>query len=387
MKNFYLSVLAILALSLFLQFDTNAQGCVAIRSGCGANVGGGAILGKGQWQAGTNFRYFHSYKHFRGKHEETERVENNTEVINDSFFLDFLVSYGLSDRLSLNVALPFVYHDRSSIYEHGGNPRVDNPDTPEDEFRAGGTRNTTSSKGLADVRLSASYWLLDPAKSTGSNISLGLGVKLASGDYRAQDNFYNQGDSGDEIVLSGVDQSIQPGDGGYGATIDVQAFHTLSQNVILSTNLYYLINPREYYTLEARGSSRDFSVPDQYAARLGALVMTPIPGLFFYGGGRVEGVPSSDLIGGDEGFRRPGYAISLEPGLSYGVRNTAFNLTVPIAVERNRTQNFSDKASGGHGDAAFADYLINFGFSWRFGGKAASSTVLDVSSEPIGINQ
>jgi hypothetical protein len=33
----------------------------------------------------------------------------------------------------------------------------------------------------------------------------------------------------------------------------------------------------------------------------------------FSGGIRIEGLPSSDLIGGDRGFRRPGYIISAEP--------------------------------------------------------------------------
>lgn len=381
MKNLYLTIAGILCLYLLSYNQIHAQGCVAIRSGCGANVGGGASLQKGQWQAGTNFRYFHSYKHFRGKHEETNRVKEGSEVINDSFFLDFLMSYGLTDRLSLNVALPFVHHNRSSLYEHGGNPKEDDISTVENEFWAG-DRHTTSSAGLADIRLGMTYWLLDPAESTGTNASIGLGMKFASGDYRAQDEFYNQGDHKDQTILSGVDQSIQPGDGGYGVTLDMQGYHTLSNGVVISANLYYLSNPREYYTLETRGRSRDFSVPDQYAARLGALVMTPIHGLFFYGGGRLEGVPSSDLIGGDEGFRRPGYAISLEPGLTYGIRNTAFNLTVPVAVERNRTRSFSDKESGGHGDAAFADYLINFSFSYRFG---KSTPVLESIQSPTGI--
>lgn len=378
MKNLY-KITGALCL-LLISFFANSQGCVAIRSGCGANIGGGALLSKGQWQTGANFRYFHSYKHFRGAHEETYRVEEGSEVINDSYFLDLQLSYGLSDRLSANFTLPFVYHLRSSMYEHGGNPEEDDPATTENESWPG-DRNSTSSQGLSDIRFGLSYWLFDPASS--SNLSIGLGAKLPSGDYRAEDNFYNQGDNNDETILSGVDQSIQPGDGGFGATFELQGFHTLTDNITLSGSFYYLINPREYYTLETRGRSRDFSVPDQYAVRLGALSMLPIHGLFFYGGARMEGVPSSDLIGGDEGFRRPGYAISLEPGLSYGIRNTSFNLTVPIAIERNRTKSYSDKQSGRHGDAAFADYLINFGFAFRFGGTKSQ---LDQIGEPTNIN-
>ena len=383
MKSLFLKAAGALCLCVAIHFYSAAQGCVAIRSGCGANIGGGAFLQKNQWQAGTNFRYFHSYRHFRGKHEETYRVEEGSEVINDSFFMDFLLSYGLSDRVSLNVTLPFVYHQRSSMYEHGGNPDPDDPNTPENEFWAG-DRHTTGASGLADLRLGFSYWLFNPATTgSSSNLSVGLGIKLPTGAYRAKDEFFNQGDNNDQVITSGVDQSIQPGDAGTGITIELLGYHTISPNITLSGNFYYLINPREKYTLETRGRVRDFSTPDQYAARLGILYMTPIHGLSLYAGGRTEGIPSSDLIGGDEGFRRPGYVISVEPGLSYGIRNTSINLTIPIAVERNRTKNFSDKESGGHGDAAFADYLMNFGLTWRFGGSKAQP---DFNQAPSGLN-
>ncbi len=368
------------AVMLLINVESFAQGCVAIRSGCGSSLGN-VQLGQGSWQVGTNFRYFKSFRHFRGKHEETNRVEDGTEVINNSFFTDFLVGYGITPRLSLNATLPFVYHDRSSMYEHGGNPRVDDPETPENEFRAG-DRHETSSRGLADIRLGVSYWLLDPTKS-GGNISLGLGVKLPSGNYRYQDEFYNQGDNSDEVILSGVDQSIQPGDGGFGYTIESQGFFAVSDLLTVSGNFYYLINPRELYELENRGRIREYSVPDQYAARLGMSYMTKINGLNLYAGGRVEGIPASDLIGGDEGFRRPGYVWSLEPGVSYSIRNTSFNLTVPIAVERNRTKNFSDKERGRHGDAAFADYLVSASVNWVIGKKKA----VHINTNPVNITE
>lgn len=89
----------------------------------------------------------------------------------------------------------------------------------------------------------------------------------------------------------------------------------------------------------------------------------------------MEGIPSSDIIGGSAGYRRPGYAVSVEPGVSYVYNSYIFNLSVPIALYRNRIQSFSDKQrtreTGVYtiGDAAFADYLINFSIAYRFGGK------------------
>lgn len=362
-----------------------AQGCVAVRSGCGVNVGGGAVLPKGQWQAGSSFRYFQSYKHFRGKHEEKHRVEQGSEVINDSFFMDMLLSYGISDRLTANFVLPFVYYHRTSMYEHGGNPRADDPATPQNEFWAG-SRHATSAGGLADIRLGASYWLLDPAKHHKSNVSVGLGIKLRTGDYRAQDTYYNQGPNKDQQVVADVDQSILPGDGGTGATFELQGYHAFSEKLLLSGLFFYLANPRESFTITSRsGGTSERSVSDQYAARLGVTWLAGVPGLSFYGGVRGEGVPSEDLIGGSEGGRRPGYAISAEPGVNYSIRNLGLTLTVPVAIERNRVQSVSDKQRTAEtgtytiGDAAFADYLINFAVAWRFGGTKAP--VIDVNGQ------
>ncbi|MDX2045598.1 MAG: hypothetical protein SFU87_02380 [Chitinophagaceae bacterium] len=71
------------------------------------------------------------------------------------------------------------------------------------------------------------------------------------------------------------------------------------------------------------------------------------------------------------GFRRPGYIPSVEPDLSYLCKNITAFATVPLTVH-NRTQSYSDKlrsADDGikrQGDAAFADYAVNIGFSLLF---------------------
>lgn len=384
MNKVSMRLMGMLCLCLIGQY-TYSQGCVAIRSGCAGTPGAGLILEKGQLQLSSNLRYFHSYKHFRGRHEESYRVKESSEVINDSYFADLIFSYGLSNRFAVNFVLPYVNHHRSSMYEHGGNPKADDPTTEADEYWAG-DRHTTSTQGLGDIRLSFSYWVFDPAKSQKGNLSVGLGVKAPSGSYRAKDQFYNQGSEKNQTITSGVDQSIQPGDGGTGVTLDVLGFYTLKPGITVSANLYYLSNPREKYTLEARGSLRDYSVPDQYAARVGASFMAPIHGFSFYAGGRLEGVPSSDLFGKDDGFRRPGYVISLEPGVAYSRNRLSANVSVPVAVERNRTKSYTDKKNGSHGDAAFADYLINIGLTYRVGKKATAPIFNSTQSTPINLN-
>jgi hypothetical protein len=109
------------------------------------------------------------------------------------------------------------------------------------------------------------------------------------------------------------------------------------------------------------------SVADQYLVRAGMSRPVPKTRRFAYTAGwRIEGVPVRDLIGKSNGFRRPGYAMSVEPGLEYFRRRDTFSVTVPIAVRRNRKRSVSDILVGGAGDAAFADYFITFGYSHRF---------------------
>lgn len=355
----------VLLISLFSVQQLMAQGCVAIRgTACSVSCGDENTLAKGEFQVGSGLRYFKSFRHFRGTTEEANRVEQGTEVINHSYFLDLSINYGITNRLYANAVIPFVHHTRSSMYEHGGNPP-----------NGLGERHETSSKGLADARLGLGFWLFKPKADNYFNYAVGIGVKLPTGKADYTDIFYNQGPNKDQDVAGVVDQSIQPGDGGTGIALDVQGYHIICKWLTLTTNLYYMISPRETNGVKTRGGNGEFSCPDQYAVRLGGYFSVPVKGLSAYLGGRMEGIPSSDLIGGSAGFRRPGYAVSVEPGLSYTFRHFTFNANVPVAVKRARVQSYDDKqrtASTGvftQGDAAFADYLLSFGVAYRFGGK------------------
>lgn len=365
-SNFLRSFASIGVLCLFFgSFQLYAQGCVAIRgfSSCSGNIGSGAALSEGDFLVGSNFRYFQSFRHFRGSEEETNRIEEGTNVINDSYFLDLTFNYGITNRLYTTLTVPFVSHVRSSMYEHGGNPP-----------NGLGERHNTRSSGLGDLRIGAGYWLIKPGTKT-FNYAIGAGIKLPTGDYEYMDTFYNQGPGRNQTRYTVVDQSIQPGDGGWGFNLDFQGFHSLSHSFMLTTTLYYLFNPMKTNGVLTRNGGSEFSVPDQYAALLGALYMPNIQGLSFYLGGRIEGVPSTDLLGSSAGYRRPGYAVSVDPGVNYSINNLTMSLNVPVAVARNRTQSYQDKertketGEYRHGDAAFADYLINFNVSYRFGSK------------------
>lgn len=358
-------ILFILVFALAGHQLSYSQGCVAIRqfSGIGNAVGQLNVQSKGDWNLSTNYRYFKSFRHFRGTHEEPERVEQGTEVINWSHGVDFNVSYAFTDRFYGLISLPFSYNERSSLYEHGRQ-----------------SRHVTYSQGLADIRIGAGYWLLSGEKANKGNLSIGLGLKLPSGNFNSQSTFYNVGPNGTPERRP-VDQSIQLGDGGFGIMLESQGLKEFKSSLFGYYNAFYLLNPRNTngtQTFRARQSEAIMSVPDQFALRAGIFYgIKKIHGLGVSLGGRLEGVPVRDLIGESEGFRRPGYVISVEPGVSYMLGSVTATLNVPVALVRNRTRSLTDIADSTpdnfrHGDAAFADYLINFGVAWRISKKIES---------------
>jgi hypothetical protein len=108
------------------------------------------------------------------------------------------------------------------------------------------------------------------------------------------------------------------------------------------------------------------SIPDQYLLRTG-FTFQPGGGRVAWSlGGRWEGIPVRDILGADTGFRRPGYAVSVEPGFSYTWGSNTFSVAVPYALQRNRQQSVPDKVTGRRGDAAFADWIISLGYWRRF---------------------
>jgi hypothetical protein len=341
---------------LFLSFNSFSQGCVAIRNmGTCSGMGGDSVSHKNSWQVSVGYRGFKSHRHFRGTAYQEQRKEQKTEVINKSYSAIFALSYNASSKLSFSVLVPVSYTDRSSLYEHKSIGRY-----------------STQSSGLGDIRVSANYWLWAPEKYTKRNISFGLGVKMPTGNYNVKDEFHT---SVENTVVKPVDQSIQLGDGGWGITLETQAYAQLFKNASLYVNGFYLINPRNTNgTLTGRTDPRPdiivsvMSVCDQYMARTGVnYKLLRHRGLYANLGARLEGIPVWDLIGGSDGFRRPGYIISGEPGLSYITNRHFVSVNVPVAIERNRTKNVADiRTKGAGGDAAFADVMLLLNYGFRF---------------------
>jgi hypothetical protein len=356
---------------LIVQLNVNGQGCVAVKgNGASCMMIHPDSSNHAGWQFSLSGRYFKSFRHFSGTDENKDRLIQHTEVINNTTVIDLALTRVLNDRWSFMLDVPIINNSRSSLYEHG----LVNGSYIKKE------RHSTHSFGIGDVRFAAYRWMLDPLKNKKGNIQLGLGIKLATGDYNYKDYCYNVGAGGTKELRT-VDQSIQLGDGGTGFTIELNSFYNFKSNFGLYGNFYYLVNPREQNGVRTYRETLSpvlaneaiMSVPDQYMFRAGFnYSFNRIKGLSLSAGARLEGIPVYDLVGGSGDFRRPGYIWSIEPSVNYSFKKINLFASVPVAIIRNRTQSVTDKENSitrgtyVRGDAAFADYAINMGVSFKF---------------------
>jgi hypothetical protein len=303
------------------------------------------FLERGRWELTVGFRKQRSHRHFVGTEEQKQRAENGTEVVNNIYLYDAALTYGVSRRFNVTVAAPIQRATRQS----GSSPQV------------------FHSTGFGDVTLLGRWWLFKPPSETGWNVQFGAGIKFPTGNSGVKDTV--PAANGKGTVTRVVDQSIQLGDGGWGIPLSIQAYKAMGKTTLYGTGIY-LLNPRDtngVQTGRSRPSEAIMSVSDQYLVRLGFSRPVPHTRRFAYTvSWRDEGVPVRDLIGKSNGFRRPGYAMSVEPGVEYFRARDTWSVTVPVAVRRNRKKSVPDIADGKWGDAAFADYLITVGYSHRF---------------------
>jgi hypothetical protein len=333
------------------------------------------------WSAALSWRYQKSNKHFRGAEEQHERKAEGSEVINWIHMFELAVTRHLTERWSLTVGIPYFLNERS-------NPLRD-PSQPDNQFGNDPVvaRTVTQARGVGDITVVPRRWMFEPATHADWNVQLGCGVKFPTGDDNVQDTRQVRIDTPGtttepfavENVVQTVDQSIQLGDGGFGVVLDTQGFWRFAgDDAAAFLTATYLVNPEDTNDVATYrggnaalvpgtpGSEAYMSVPDQYLYRVGA-TWFPHASTGLSLGLRWEGIPVNDLVGDSNGFRRPGYAFSIEPGVNYTKGPHTFSLLVPVASHRNRKKNVPDlEVPPRHGDAAFADYVIIGGYFRRF---------------------
>lgn len=351
-----------------------APGLGAVTACCGEGGELSPYLRPGDWYATVGFRYLHSFRdiHF----EEEVPVPSPKPLYADTHVYGWLLglAYQVTDRFALTLDLPIQYATRDTYYEH----TADFVHFPSGIHR-------TQAKGIGDLRLVGGVWLLDPKTHYHGNISLGLGVKLPTGNYRATDILYRPTGP----VYRPVDPAIQPGNGGTGIATQVDAFQKISNSMYGYLQGTYLFEPQdsngtEYPTGDIRvpGSGkvnkpyRYDSVADSYLGRGGVgIVLWPQYGLALTLGGRIEGIPHEDVIGTTtHGTRLIGHSVYFEPGLTFTKGRYTLSLTGPVAVYRHVgldpvTERLARKIhvpESFFGYAALADYLITTSISVQF---------------------
>jgi hypothetical protein len=307
----------------------------------------GIYLKKGQMETMISYRWVYAQRHFRGASEVTSRMDAGTQVINHLNLIDLSLEYAATSRWRVAMALPYLIATRSQALSAGGRV-VD--------------RAVTESQGIGDLRVIGRYWIGEPRFHLDGNASIGLGVKLPTGNPQVSDTFNGLSSS----VNRPVDQSIQPGDSGTGAIFETFAYRKLFGESNAFVQGSYLFNPKNT-TGRANGlaAPNDVNtVSDQYLLRVGAAM--PLSKYFSTSlANRMEGIPPRDVFGRSDGFRRPGFEIDLEPGLSFSRWDSTLSVFLPIAMYRERQRSVTEEIRGTTGEGAFSDYSFIISLSHR----------------------
>ena len=348
-----------------------AQGCILIRQS--APIIGSmssTYLRPGEWELDFSLRGSTADRHYSGDVYQAQRTALGTNVVNKQRQVIFNVDHAFTTRFSLGVTLPFVVASWS----------IPSPVSP-----VPGPRATQHGEGFGDISAMGRFWMFNTLTHPARNISIGGGIKLPTGNADDTDTFVNI--SGLSPSDKAVDQSVQPGDGGWGGQVEIQAFSKAGPLFVFGSG-NYLLNPRDMngtpsilvgigFPSTTAPLRNQNSVPDQYVVRGG--VGVPIwRGLGASLGVRVEGVPRYDLIGRSDGFRRPGEEVFFEPGVTYSHGKSTVQFNLPHGVYRNRAP---DPYTGAAGDATFPDWVALGTYSYRFG------TVKHVAMPPATTTQ
>jgi hypothetical protein len=224
-------------------------------------------------------------------------------------------------------------------------------------------------------------WILSPGKVHRWNASLGLGVSFPTGNDDVQNtvNTNTTGSGPATLVTAPVDYSIQPGTGGWGLVMQWMGYAHAGHDLTFYTDGDYIAmnggtnDVQKSATLSTTTPLTNYdAISDQYLLEAG--VQFPIHklsgetrGLAVTIGPRFEGVPAYNLFPvSNDGFRRPGYAVSVGPGLQYSQAGLILTAGIDKAVHRDRTGSYPDSVYDTHGDAAFAQYVWLASITRRF---------------------
>lgn len=300
----------------------------------------------GEWEVALSARRLHADEWFVGRNVDEASAPFGKPLFLDINSIDLSVSHGVSRRASITLTVPMSYGRHSRLY-------------------ADHVRHAVTARGVGDINAIANVWLWNPDAATDGNISVGLGAKAPTGNSRVEDDFFAADGSVSRRV---VDQSIQLGDGGWGFIVQAQGYRRLRERLTGYAFGSYLVAPKKKSTVASPLAGVTLSVPDVYSTKAGvAFALAPAHGLSTSLGVRMDGLPLRDVVGGgDDGFRRPGYTLYLDPGAAMTMGRHEVTLSMPIRLRQDFSRSLIDRERNLPGGGDLARYLLFAGYSVRW---------------------
>jgi len=305
------------------------------------------FLATHQWQAQVSYQYGHAYQLFVGDQRNDAAGPFGQPPQRRVSLFNLDVTYGLSNRLSLDLTVPYVV---------GSGGSLQGPDKQHATFYQ------YNASGFGDLTLQGEYWLSDPLGSSRVNGSVGLGINAPTGSDNVTGTFYSK----DGPVTLPIDEAFQLGNGGWTLLLRAQGTAQMVGPLFAYASGYYGMSLTEHTNVIQGGALR--GVPDTYSGRLGVAYVLPIlQGLVLSAGGQINGVPVRDVIGGgDLYWRRPGYEVYVAPGLTWTLGANMANLTIPVRVYQDKLDSLLDVSKNRHVGANFVPYFIQATVARRF---------------------
>lgn len=299
-------------------------------------------------------RHQYSFQHYVGDVYQEVRAQAHTQVENRINLVSMNLTYQVTPRVSVEIDAPILFASRK------------NQSSP----------IKYESTGIGDTIIGVNSWVLNPTHAHKGNVAVGIGLYIPTGNDDVQNtvNTNTTGVGAATNVTAPVDYSIQPGTGGWGGVLNWMGFYRMGHDLTVYTDGNYIAmnggtnGVQRGATLSTTTPLNNYdSIADQYLLEAGVSFPAHVKGLYATVGPRWEGVPAYNLFPvSNDGFRRPGYAVTVGPGLEYARGGNILNAGIYKAVHRDRTGSYPDSVYNSHGDAAFAKYVWLASVTHRF---------------------
>src|SRR5262249_48764316 len=157
--------------------------------------------------------------HFVGTVEQKQREVNRNQIYNLYHLVDIGIERQLTPRWSVTAGVPIIFTHRNQLYAPSGRQVVN---------------------GFGDVTFGFRTWVFKPPTESGDNISVGMSLKVPTGDYRATTRAVRSG----QQIITNNDISMMAGDGGTGFTVDIAGYKRVPFGTMVYGGALWLFNPR-----------------------------------------------------------------------------------------------------------------------------------------------